>query len=403
MSGPSLPNVVAGALLDLFESADETGYVPGRVARGALRIISRASRAERAAAMHDPEQHFGPFDGLSEAAQRGILWAFRQRDWIRVRRQEPGAVHLSLMHPLFRLKKRAYAQAASSRGAAAARQVIDTLAFGVRRLPFDANLAWDRLESQARVRLGRIPSLAAVLSVAGIDIRPLAACYARPIGQPSGYRGYWHDATAKRTVGVAAGIDFLPTDEGLRFVECNINFAQRAERSALYETDPYVENLLDFAVEQGYRRLTVVDSGAIGIDPATAQRFEMGARARGLALTLVDRENVPDSKYQCRYSMPPIETPDTLQVRTRSYPIALAYVADMKRASVRVLERYQEIARDPALLLLQSGSEPLLGHVAPGEPFPNVVYKLTEIDQARGVYFLKAESAEHARRILGDA
>ena len=307
------------------------------------------------------------------------------------------------MHPLFRLKKRAYAHAASSRGAAAARQVIDALAFGVRRLPSEANLAWDSLESQASVRLGRLPSLAAVLNVAGIDIRPLAACYAHPIAQPGGYRGYWHDATAKRTIGIAAGIDFLPTDDGLRFVECNINFAQRAERSSLYESDPYVENLLDFAVEKGYRRLSIVDSGANGIDPATAQRFEKGAQARDLALTLVDRENVPDSKYPCRYGMPPIDTPDTLQVRTRSYPIALDYVADMKRASVRVLERYLENARDAALLLPQSGAEPVLGHVAPDEPFPNVVYKLPEIDQARGVYFLKAESPEHARRILGDA
>ena len=142
----------------------------------------------------------------------------------------------------------------SSRGVAAARQVIDALAFGVRRLPSEANLAWDSLESQASVRLGRLPSLAAVLNVAGIDIRPLAACYAHPITQPGGYQGYWHDATAKRTIGIAAGIDFLPTDDGLRFVECNINFAQRAERSSLYESDPYVENLLDFAVEKGYRR-----------------------------------------------------------------------------------------------------------------------------------------------------
>ena len=101
----------------------------------------------------------------------------------------------------------------------------------------------------------------------------------------------------------------MPTDDGLRFVECNINFAQRAERSSLYESDPYVENLLDFAVEKGYRRLSIVDSGANGIDPATAQRFEKGAQARDLALALVDRENVPDSKYPCRYSMPPIDTP----------------------------------------------------------------------------------------------
>ncbi len=34
---------------------------------------------------------------------------------------------------------------------------------------------------------------------------------------------------------------------------------------------------------------------------------------------------------------------------------------------------------------------------APEEPFPNLVYKLPEVEAGRGVYFLKASSAEQAR------
>ncbi len=385
---------MSGRLQQLFAHTDASGRVPGGFGRAWLR---------ETAATTDRARQLEPFDELMPSVQSAIREAIRQRDATWLRGHEPGSLYLALIRALFALRSRLHASKGKSRAVVLARQLADALAFGARRAPSELIRRLARLGGSLSVRVGRRAPLLAVLDAAGIDVRPLAVCYARQLAQPDEYRGYWHDPTARQTVGIAAGIDFLPTEDGFRFIECNINFAQRAERSALYESDPYVENLLDFAIERGYRRLVVVDSAANGIDPATARRLEQGARKRALALTLVDRESVPRSAYQRRYSLPTIDSRDTLIVRTRSYPTTLDYVADMKQASVSALERYLQVHQEPELLLPESGPEPVLGHVAPNEPFPNVVYKLPEIDQARGVYFLKADSPEHARRILGEA
>src|SRR5690606_21917041 len=93
----------------------------------------------------------------------------------------------------------------------------------------------------------------------------------------------------------------------------------------------------------------------------------------------------------------------TLVARIRRYPTSLDHLLGQKRASYRALARYREVGGDGDLLVPATGSEPVLGDVGPDEPFPNVVYKLPEIEQGRGVYFLKARSAGHARALLADA
>jgi hypothetical protein len=387
---------MSGRLQQLFVHADASGRVPGNVGRAWLRGIPDAPSGDLA-------RDLGPFEDLMPAVQSAIREVIRQRDARWVRGHQPGPLYLALVRALFALRSRLNASKGESRVVVLARQVADALAFGARRAPSELIRRFERLSGSLSVRFGRSVPLLALLDAAGVDVRPLAVCYARQLAQPEEYRGYWHDPAARQTVGIAAGIDFLPTEEGLRFIECNINFGQRAERSALYESDPYVENLLDFAVEHGYRRLVVVDSAANGIDPATARRLEQGARKRALALTLVDRESVPHSAYLRRYRLPALETRNTLLVRTRSYPITLDYVADMKQASVSALGRYLQVRQELDLLLPESGSEPVLGQVGPHEPFPNVVFKFPEIDQGRGVYFLKADSPEHARSIIRDA
>ena len=394
---------LAQALIVLFARTDASGRVSRDVARVSLAAIRRAAPPECAAVFLHPERHFGPFDQLAPAAQRGMLRALSDTDANRLRGREPRGWYLTLLRSLFRLRGRVHARKHKPRSGSVAQQLADTVAFAARRAPSELSQGLERLRSRMSARLGQSPKLSALIGAARLDVRPLAVCYARRIPQPESCRGYWHDTAAMRTIGVAAGIDLLPTDEGYRYVECNINFAQRAERSAMYEIDPYVENMLDFAAGKGYRRLVVVDSATNGIDPATARGFERGAAARNLELTIVDRENVPESKYLRRYGLPPVDTVETLMVRTRSYPIALDYVADMKRASMRALGLYQATRQEPDLLLPESGPEPVLGAIGPNEPFPNVVYKLPEVDQARGVYFLKADSAEHARSILGEA
>jgi hypothetical protein len=393
----------ADAFAELIGSVDESGRLMGNFARERLATLLRIPVSARAAVLQDPERYFGSFDALPANGQRAILDAIRVREAWQTRGCQVGRLHLALVRSLFRLRNLVRQSPSQSRISDLLRQIADAAAYGARRAPADLISGVSQLQSRLKGRYGYRPAFSAILSAADIDPRPLAVCYARPMEQLDGYRGYWHEAASARTVGIVIGIDFLPTDEGFRYVESNVTFAQRPERSALYEVDPFVENMLDFATQNGYRHLMLADGNSNGIDPRTAERYERGARARNLQLTLIDRENVPNSKYACRYSLPPIDTRDTLLLRTKAFPVALDYVAGMKNANLQALRRYQASEGDVDLLLPQSGVEPVLGQVELNEPFPNVVYKLPELDQARGVYFLKAESAEHAKRILTDA
>jgi len=393
----------ADAMVELIGVVDESGRVTGDFARERIARLLRIPVSARAAVLQDPERYFGSFDALPTNGQRAILDAIRVREAWQLRGYQFGGLHLALVRSLFRLRNRVRQSPSQSRVNDLVRQIVDAVAYGARCAPADLINALSGLQSRLNGRYVQRPTLNAILSAADIDPRPLAVCYARPIGQLNGYRGYWHEASSARTVGIVIGIDFLPTDDGFRYIESNVTFAQRPERSALYQVDPLVENMLDFAAEKGYRHLMLADGNSDGIDPPTAERYERGARARNLQLTLIDRENVPESKYACRYSLPSIDTPGTLLLRTKGFPVALDYIASMKSASLQALRRYQASEDDVALLLPESGVEPVFGRVDLNEPFPNIVYKLPELDQARGVYFLKAESTEHAKRILTDA
>ncbi|MER3446249.1 MAG: hypothetical protein C4291_05125 [Candidatus Dadabacteria bacterium] len=55
------------------------------------------------------------------------------------------------------------------------------------------------------------------------------------------------------------------------------------------------------------------------------------------------------------------------------------------------------------MLLPATGPEPVLGDIYPDDPFPNLVYKLPDLDEGKGVAFLKVSSAEHARTVLKES
>ena len=72
---------------------------------------------------------------------------------------------------------------------------------------------WRRLRWQGRF-MPR-PTLAAVLKLADIEPWNFAIGYARGIPQLPSFRGFWHDPSRHRTVGVMVGIDLLPAQDGV--------------------------------------------------------------------------------------------------------------------------------------------------------------------------------------------
>jgi hypothetical protein len=382
---------------------DAQGRFPPAAARELRRAIAAATRAERSSVAFEPERHLGAFDQLSEPARSAILAAIDDRERREVRGYELGRWYWGSLRLLWRIRRAAYGSGSTGRAARYARELSDVLVYGARRAPAFAITAFHRWRMSLGARFSARPSLNQVLHLAGIDSRDLANCYARPVPQAEQYRGYWHDASRKITVGRILGIDLLPGTDGWWFVESNGNPGLESQRAVVFERDPMIGNLFDFVEEQGYRHLMLINNRSAGVDPAMGRQYFEQAAARGIRLTIPTLPNVPERAEIRSYGIPPVREDGTLVARILPYHNSLDQLLDRKRASYRALDLYRRRVGDPDLRLPATGPEPLLGQVAPDEPFPNVVFKLPELEQGRGVYFLKAESADHARRLLRDA
>jgi len=396
----SFEDLLKEALLGL----DESGRLEPSVSRRLRDAALAAPLEERLAVGFEPERALGAFESLPEAARRAIVDAIVDDDRAGLRGHEMGAWHPTLLRLLWRVKHWSYRRGTGEGPVSRSlRQLSDVAAFGARKGPARALHAMHRSRLARNGRGVERPDLASVLALAGIEPRSLAVCYARELPQLEPYRAYWHDARRNVSVGVVIGIDLLPTPEGCWYIESNLDLAQRPERSALYERDPAVWNLLEFTRSRGFSSLVLLDNNSSGVDPDMARQYLESARECGIELSLVDRINVPGSPFRRSYGIPAIERDDTLVVRLKSYPTSLDTLFNLKRASYRALDCYRRATDDPELLLPASSSEPVLSELDADDPFPNVVYKLPELDQARGVYFLKATSADHARALAQEA
>ncbi len=368
------------------------------------RAYAAADKSSTSSIGFEPEKHLGPFEELPPAARDAIVSAIVDRDRWDIRGHELGPWHPHLLRLLWRLRHRAWRQEpADARWAQTARELTDVLAYGARKAPAYVLGMLHRQWLAARGRLAARPTVHEAMNLAGINPRDFAVCYATGVPQADRYRGHWHDPSRQITVGRVIGIDFLPAPEGCWYIESNVSPQLDGPRVDLHEQDPVVCNLLDFAAQHGYRHLTVLDNTSSGIPPRMMQQFATDAKARCIELTLVELPNVPGQGRTRCYGLPPLSKDGTLVVRYRGYPSAIDYLFNTKRATFRALSMYRQQTGDPDLLLPLTGSEPLLADAAPDEPFPNVAYKLPEVEQGRGVYFFKAHSAEHVRTLLNDA
>lgn len=385
-------------------AADDEGRLPPKLARQMRQAIAKVRTQGRLCVNAGLDNSLALFESLPRHVQRAVLGAIVDDDRWRLRGHELGSWYVLLLRLLWTLRLWVHSlPAPGSPLLRVTKELCDILAYGARKGPALLVYAWHRQRLRWHTQFSARPTVAAMLSLGGIEPRDLAVCYARDIPQDSRYRGFWHDPTRHHTVGVVLGVDLLPTPEGCWFAESNLDPAQRPERSALYDRDPFVFNLLEFAQRSGYQHVVVLHSDSSGIDKAMARQYEEGAKARSIKLTLVERINVPRSRYTRSYGIPPVDLDRTLVARLTSYPTALDDLFGSKPASNRALGLYQQHQPDRDLLLPATSSEPLIVEFTPLDPFPNLVYKLPDLDQGRGVYFVKAKSAAHAREVLSDA
>jgi hypothetical protein len=388
----------ADALLQALCQLDGQGRLTAKHARRLRRAIIETPKADRLGVAMEIEEHLGPFTSLPRQARDAIVRAIGEDDWWRMAGRNIGNWHFAMT----RLTCTAYRKLDQSKFGRLGRplcEVVRSLAQGGPAY----SLYWtyrQQLLWQAR-SLAR-PTLGAMLQLAEIEPWHFAVSYAQGIPQPAAFRAFWHDPSRQNTVGVMLGIDLLPTPHGWWFIESNLNGALRLERTALYDRDPFVANLLAFVRAKGYRHLVVMGNTDY-VDPLMAKQYEEGAAAAGLKLTIIEDAYLPKKVYGQSFHVPPPDEDSTLVMRIKQYRTSLDNLFHHKRTSRQALEVYQRRSTDPAIHLVPTGFSPILGDVASDTPFPNLVYKYPERDSGSAVVFLKAMSIEHARTVIQEA
>jgi hypothetical protein len=391
-------NASAAALAqvqDQLGALDEHGRLEATNARVLRQVIARSLMT--LGRENGPEQHLGPFDTLSQATQRAIVRAIEANDRWAMAGYTMGNWYVATTRLLHKLRHNL------PRGMRPVSRLATVAALVFQNGPARGSYELYRWQLGLRGKYAARPALAAFLEAAGINPKQLAVCYARGIRQPETYCGLWHDPARHNTVGVVLGIDLLPSADGYWFVESNLDCALRLERTALYDQDPFVSHLLDFASTQGYRHLVILAGNSSRIDISMAKQYEDGAAARKLKLTLIENAWLPYSDQARGFGIPPFQHDKTLVVRIKYYHTSLDYLLQHKWASHHALKKYKAFSAEPMLLLPPVGHEPLLGNGSIDEPFPNLVYKFPERDSGSGVIFFKATSPAHARSLLAEA
>jgi hypothetical protein len=389
----------AAALARALRQLDGGGRLTLEDARLLRQLIAETPREHRIGVAIEPERHFGPFESLPRRTQGVIVQAILDDDWWRTAGDKLGHRYSAMSLWVQRARAKVEGTAFEHKAGALAQVVQALVQSGPRR----------GLQEVYRQRLrwqGRFmprPTLAAVLKLAEVEPWNFAIGYAREIPQLPAFRGFWHDPSRHHTVGVMVGIDLLPDQEGWWCIETNLNSALRLERTAIYDRDPLVANLLEFVKTRGYRHLMVMTGNGMYVDGLMAKQYEEGAAAHKIRLTLLENANLPQKTYRQSYGVPRLDKDGTLVMRIKMYRTSLDFLFQHKRASRQALEMYKHRSADPDLRLVPTGLEPILNNPAADDPLPNLVYKFPERDRGTGLIFLKARSDEHASTLVREA
>ncbi|MGB9730308.1 MAG: hypothetical protein ACPL1B_10670 [Thermoprotei archaeon] len=385
----------SATLLEVLYSIDRNGYIKRDKIRSLFEAVNKMSKISKRNIMFAPEKYLPSFFSLHPNAQNTIINAIAREDrWCMIG-HELGKWHImatKLFQKLYRklLKYRFYRLSNFA-------QILSIIS---QSGPAHFLHAIYNLQVSLQEKFSFRPSFQAFIKKLKIEPWNLAVCYARYIPQIEAYRGFFHDAFRHNTYGLIVGIDLIPSSKGIYFIESNLNFGMSNKRSALYEKDPFVQNLIRFTIEHGYKHLIFMNNTSSYMNKTMAQQLEEEASEKKIKLTIVEDAYLPKGKYFQSYEIPEINSNDTLIVRTKFYRTSFDHLLQNKRANIRALNIYKQEFEDPYLLIPSTSNTPVIENVNYDMPFPNLVFKLPERDEGKGLIFLKAISSEHALKSL---
>ncbi|MEM3035881.1 MAG: hypothetical protein QXS18_03650 [Thermoplasmata archaeon] len=385
----------SAVFLQILHLLDSKGHIKRKETHSLFNTINKMSEIFRHNISFEPEKYLPPFFSLPINAQKAIVDAIAREDrWCMIGHELEGwhitatqvfqKLHRKfLKYRLYRLSKIAHVLSIISQSGPA--HFLHSI----------YNLL---VSFQGKFSL--YPSFQAILKKLKIEPWNLAVCYAKFVPQIAAYRGFYNEVFSHNTYGLIVGIDLLPSSEGFYFIESNLNFGMSIKRSALYEKDPFVQNLIKFTIEHGFKHLIFMNNTSSYMNNIMAKQLEEEASKKKIKLTIVEDAYLPKRKYFQSFGIPKINSNNTLVVRTKFYRTSFDYLLQNKRASIRALNLYKQKFEDPYLLIPLTSDVPIIENINYDMPFPNLVFKFPERDEGKGLIFLKAISSKHARTIL---
>lgn len=394
----NLTHAIHTTVTRALDSVNNNGTISPAAARSLFRTMRDLPVELRLSIALAPEKYFGPFEFLPVNARDAIVQAISNDDKWRMAGYQIGNWHLTISRFFWKFKDKL-----TRYNLIRLKSLAEILAIIIQSGPAHVVYAMYQLQHRLQGQLSSRPKLHSVLNISGIEPRNLAVCYAQKIPQPEAHRGFWHDSSKHNTYGVVLGIDLIPTSDGCWYIESNLNCGMSNTRSALYDQDPFVKNLISFTAENGYRHLMIVYNKSSHMNKFMVDQFNQESLDQNIRLTIVEDAYLAESPFMQSFKVPAVHGENTLIVRTKCYRTSLDYLFDNKVACQKALALYKSNFTAPSLLLPASAREPLIDNVDATAPFPNLVYKLPERDAGKGVFFLKATSPDHAVKILAEA
>lgn len=237
-------------------------------------------------------------------------------------------------------------------------------------------------------------SLPATLYAAGIKPQDFVVCYVKSISQPEKYPGFLDNRSENITYGTILGIDLIPSNEGYWFIESNLNFGISKKRSLLYDRDPFIINLLEYAFTKDYKNLIFLYNTSSYVNSLMKLQLQKESKFYGIEITFIEDPHLPGVDYISQNKILQDLDKNTLIVKTRFCRTSLDYLLNNKSASLRALKKFQSVSHTP-MLIPEMSNEPIINHFNPS--FPNVIYKLSDRDEGKGLLLMKVETSDQAK------
>lgn len=401
-SGPLPAERVARVLEEVAAASPET--VPGHVARRVVRRIRReagCSRADYRELWARPRAAFGPFDELPETLKDALRAAVSRETEERRFRVGP-RLHRVARGSVFRLggELARAGRRIRSRGGPGkkAGRAVYLCGRGICWLCEQAGRVW--LDATRFTPLAEVSPLHALWKWAGVDPMRAAIDYVRGVPCDPTLGPVFRSPRRNVEAWMMVGLDLLPSDGDLYYVETNLNPGFMMDRSDIHpDRDPIVETVVDHARSRGLRRLVVFPSSITSITRKLEGIWRRQTRAAGIELEVRDDPRVR-SPYR-RGVHPDLDpgAEDTLYLNVRTLPHPVCTLLAEKGLFEDEIARHNRGAPADRRILAprRIRSKADLPPASTRTRFPNVVVKDPLQDEARAIWLYRTSELEEEK------